>query len=53
VGNPPAGFDEAGAGNGLLSTAPVFDPTDEGLLGKSLYCTSDLLYKDNLPVVFA
>jgi len=27
VGNPHAGFDEAGAGNGLLGTAPAFDPT--------------------------
>jgi len=31
-GNPHAGFDEAGAGNGPLSTAPVLDPTDEGEL---------------------
>jgi hypothetical protein len=31
VGNPHAGFDEAGAGNGPLSTAPAFDPTCEGL----------------------
>ena len=28
AGKPHAGFDEAGAGNGLLSTAPVLDPTD-------------------------
>jgi hypothetical protein len=27
AGKPHAGFDEAGAGNGLLSTAPVLDPT--------------------------
>jgi len=27
VGNPHAGFDEAGAGNGLSGTAPAFDPT--------------------------
>jgi len=33
TGKPYAGFDEAGAGNGLtLSTAPVLDPTDEGEL---------------------
>jgi len=31
VGNPHVGFDEAGAGNGLLGTAPVLDPTCEGL----------------------
>ena len=30
AGKPHAGFDEAGAGNGLLSTAPVLDPTLEG-----------------------
>ena len=29
MGNPRVGFDEAGAGNGLLSTAPVLDPTSE------------------------
>jgi len=28
AGKPHAGFDEAGAGNGLLSTAPVLDPTE-------------------------
>jgi hypothetical protein len=27
VGNPHAGFDEAGAGDGLPSTAPALDPT--------------------------
>jgi len=27
VGNPHVGFDEAGTGNGLMSTAPVLDPT--------------------------
>ena len=27
AGKPHAGFDEAGAGNGLLFTAPVLDPT--------------------------
>jgi hypothetical protein len=27
AGKPHAGFDEAGAGNGLSSTAPVLDPT--------------------------
>jgi hypothetical protein len=33
TGKPYAGFDEAGAGNGLKeSTAPVLDPTDEGEL---------------------
>jgi hypothetical protein len=31
VGNPHAGFDEAGAGNGLSGTAPALDPTCEGL----------------------
>ena len=31
MGNPHVGFDEAGAGNGLLGTAPVLDPTCEGL----------------------
>ena len=31
MGNPHAGFDEAGAGNGLLRTAPAFDPTLGGL----------------------
>ncbi len=30
-GDPYAGFDEAGAGNGLWGTAPVLDPTGEGL----------------------
>jgi hypothetical protein len=33
TGDPYAGFDEAGAGNGQIpSTAPVLDPTDEGEL---------------------
>jgi len=33
MGKPYAGFDEAGAGNGLIpSTAPALDPTDEGEL---------------------
>jgi hypothetical protein len=33
TGDPYAGFDEAGAGNGQISsTAPVIDPTDEGEL---------------------
>lgn len=27
AGNPHAAFVEAGVGNGLLSTAPTFDPT--------------------------
>ncbi len=27
MGNPHAGFDEAGAGDGLSGTAPAFDPT--------------------------
>jgi hypothetical protein len=32
TGEPYAGFDEAGAGNGPIpSTAPVLDPTCEGL----------------------
>jgi len=31
TGKPYAGFDEAGAGNGLWGTAPVLDPTCEGL----------------------
>ncbi len=30
-GEPYAGFDEAGAGNGLWGTAPILDPTGEGL----------------------
>jgi len=30
AGNLHAGFDVAGAGNGLKSTAPVFDPSCEG-----------------------
>ena len=30
MGNPHVGFDEAGAGNGLLGTAPVLDPTGGG-----------------------
>jgi hypothetical protein len=31
TGDPYAGFDEAGTGNGQIpSTAPVLDPTDEG-----------------------
>lgn len=33
VGNPHVGFDEAGTGNGLMSTAPVLDPTDEAGVG--------------------
>jgi hypothetical protein len=37
VGNPHAGFDEAGAGNGLSRTAPAFDPTDEGAEGNAQY----------------
>ena len=28
AGKPHAGFEEAGTGNGLLSTAPVLDPTN-------------------------
>jgi hypothetical protein len=31
VGNPHAGFDVAGDGNGLLGTAPFLDPTLGGL----------------------
>jgi len=30
TGKPYAGFDEAGAGNGLWDTASVLDPTCEG-----------------------
>ncbi|MEW6662498.1 MAG: hypothetical protein AB1447_08975, partial [Bacillota bacterium] len=30
AGNPHAAFDEAGAGNGLHSTAPDLDPTRGG-----------------------
>jgi hypothetical protein len=33
VGNPHVGFDEAGTGNGLMSTAPVLDPTDVAGVG--------------------
>ena len=33
MGNPHVGFDEAGVGNGLSSTAPVLDPTDEAGTG--------------------
>ena len=36
MGNPHVGFDEAGAGNGLLGTAPAFDPTDERAKGMRL-----------------
>ncbi|MGD0626699.1 MAG: hypothetical protein ABSB32_18575 [Thermodesulfobacteriota bacterium] len=32
TGKPYAGFDEAGAGNGLWGTAPVPHPTDEKVL---------------------
>ena len=39
MGNPHAGFDEAGAGNGLLGTAPALDPTCERLKGKFLWST--------------
>ena len=35
MGNPHAGFDEAGGGNGLLGIAPAFDPTCEILGGGS------------------
>ena len=31
AGNPHAAFVVAGVGNGLLSTAPTFDPTRESL----------------------
>jgi hypothetical protein len=31
VGNPHAGFDEAGAGNGLSGTAIAFDPACGGV----------------------
>lgn len=34
AGKLHAGFDVAGAGNGLECTAPVFDPSDERGLGK-------------------
>ena len=40
VGNPHVGFDEAGAGNGLSSTAPAFDPTDEAGAGNGLSGTA-------------
>lgn len=36
AGKPHAGFDEAGAGNGLLSTAPVLDPTKSKSGGSDL-----------------
>ena len=39
MGKPHAGFDEAGAGNGLSGTAPAFDPTCEGLEVKFLRAT--------------
>jgi hypothetical protein len=39
VGNPHAGFDVAGAGDGLLGTAPAFDPTCESLKGRFLGAT--------------
>ena len=45
MGNPHAGFDEAGAGNGLLGTAPAFDPTlgGEGTEKSLTYPTSTVL----------
>ncbi len=44
TGNPYAGFDEAGAGNGPWGTAPVLDPTDEGELEIELLATTPALY---------
>ena len=37
MGNPHVGFDVAGTGNGLLSTAPVLDPTCVGGVGKPAF----------------
>ena len=44
MGNPHAAFDEARAGNGLLNTAPVLDPTDEGELETERLATAPALY---------
>jgi hypothetical protein len=46
AGNPHATFDEAEAGNVLitLSGAPVFDPTDEGELEIEHSATTPALY---------
>ena len=49
TGDPYAGFDEAGAGNGLIpSTAPVLDPTDEGELEIELLATTPALYSTKM-----
>jgi hypothetical protein len=49
AGNPHATFDEAEAGNVLitLSGAPVFDPTDEGELEIEHSATTPALYSTN------
>jgi hypothetical protein len=57
TGNPYAGFDEAGAGNGLSGTAPAFDPTWEGLRGKIPRPTQPTVfqfyrYKSNIQTIF-
>ena len=36
VGNPLVTFDVAGVGNGLIGTAPIFDPTDVAEIGNGL-----------------
>jgi len=50
AGNPHATFDEAEAGNVLitLSGAPVFDPTDEGELEIEQAATTPALYSTKL-----
>jgi hypothetical protein len=50
AGNPHATFDEAEAGNVLitLSGAPVFDPTDEGELEIEHSATTPALYSTAL-----
>ena len=40
AGNPHAAFVVAGVGNGLLSTAPTFDPTRESLGERFPWATS-------------
>ena len=50
AGNPHATFDEAEAGNVLitLSGAPVFDPTDEGELEIEPLATTPALYSTRI-----
>ena len=52
AGSPHATFDEAGAGNGHLSTAPVLDPTDEGELEIELQATTPALYSTCITLSF-